>query len=122
MKNINEYALLICDSNYGVHIPQIVVEEFAPYGLSCPQLFNHQIQTGHFDGFRKFTFDWSDVSEEYVKTLLNGCDEEFYWEAWDNVLNNLKIEIDGEKYHIIENVGAWLIPDECMNQLKDWLI
>jgi hypothetical protein len=62
------------------------------------------------------------VAEEYVKTLLNGCDEEFYWEAWDNVLNNLKIEIDGKKYHIIENVGAWLIPDECMNQLKDWLI
>lgn len=115
MKNINEYALLICDSNYGVHIPQTVANEFAPCGDS-------PYSSGHFSGYMKFTFDWSDVAEESVKILLNGCDEEFYWESWEDVLKNLKIEIDGEKYHIIENVGAWLIPDECMNQLKDWLI
>ena len=122
MKTIEEKAILVCDGYHGVHIPQIVVEEFAPYGFSCPQLFNHQVQTGHFDGFRKFTFDWSNVAEESVKILLNGCDEEFYWEAWDNVRENIKIEVDGEKYHMIQGQDVWLIPDECMDELEEWLI
>lgn len=122
MKTIEEKAILICDSHHGVHIPHLVVEEFAPYGFSCPQLFNHQVITGHLDGYRRFTFDWSDVSKESVKTLLNGCDEEFYWEAWEDVLNNLKIEIDGEEYHMIENEDVWLVPDECMDELEEWLI
>ena len=122
MKNIDEYALLICDSNYGDHIPQTIAREFAPCG-------NSPYSSGHFSGHMKFTFDWSDVDAGDINSLINGyskgCGAEqewFYWEAWANVKKKLKIEVDGEKYHIIENFGAWLIPDECMNQLEDWLI
>ena len=100
MKTIEEKAILICDSHYGVYIPQIVTEEF----------INDE------------RFDWSDVSEESVQTLLKGCDEEFYWESWEDVLDNLKIEIDGEKYHMIQNEDVWLIPDECMDELEEWMI
>ena len=100
MKTIEEKAILICDSHHGIHIPQIVTEEF----------INDE------------RFDWSDVSKESVKTLLNGCDEEFYWESWEDVLNNLKIEIDGEPYHMIQNQDVWLIPDECMDELEEWMI
>lgn len=115
MKKIEEKAILICEGNNGVHIPQIVANEFAPFGGSSQC-------TGHFDGFKKFTFDWSEVSEESVQTLLKGCDEEFYWESWEDVLDNLKIEIDGEKYHMIQNKDVWLIPDECMDELEEWII
>lgn len=122
MKTIEESAILICDGYHGVYIPQIVTEEFAPFGVSSQC-------TGHFDGFRKFTFDWSDVSEESVETLLNTPRytnnrdyEESYWEAWEDVLNNVKIEIDGEKYHMIQNEDVWLIPDECMDELEEFII
>ena len=115
MKTIEEKAILIRDSHHGVYIPHLVANEFAPFGGSSQC-------TGHFDGFRRFIFDWSDVSEESVQTLLNGCDEEFYWESWEDVLNNLKIEIDGETYHMIQNQDVWLVPDECMDELEEWII
>lgn len=100
MKTIEKKAILIRDSHHGVYIPHIVTEAF----------INDE------------RFDWSDVSDESVKTLLNGCDEEFYWESWEDVLNNLKIEVDGEPYHMIQNQDVWLIPDECMDELEEWMI
>ena len=115
MKTIEEKAILIRDSHHGVYIPHLVANEFAPCG-------NSPYSSGHFNGFRKFTFDWSDVAEESVKILLNGCDEEFYWEAWEDVLDNLKIEIDGEPYRMIQNQDVWLIPEECMDELEEWII
>lgn len=126
MKTIEEKAILICDSHHGVHIPQIVAENFAPIGFS----FGGSSQcTGHLDGYRRFTFDWSDVPRESVETLLStprytnsGYYEESYWESWEDVLNNLKIEIDGETYHMIQNEDVWLIPDECMDELEEWII
>lgn len=107
MKTIEEKAILICDSQYGVYIPQIVIDEF----------------------INEEEFDWSDVSEESVETLLNTPRytnnrdyEESYWEAWEDVLNNVKIEIDGIPYHMIQNQDVFLIPDECMDELEEWII
>ena len=122
MKTIEEKAILICDGYHGVHIPHLVANEFAPFGSSSQC-------TGHLDGFRKFTFNWSDVPRESVETLLstprytnNNDYEESYWEAWEDVLNNLEIEVDGEKYHMIQNQDVWLIPNECMDELEEWMI
>lgn len=106
MKTIEEKAILICDSHYGVYIPQIVTEEF----------INDE------------RFDWSDVSEESVLNLQHGFallkhgHHDEYWESWEDVLDNLKIEIDGEPYHMIQNQDVWLIPDECMDELEEWII
>ena len=121
MKTIEEKAILIREGHHGVHIPHLVANEFAPFGGSSQC-------TGHFDGFKKFTFDWSDVSEESVLNLQHGFallkhgHHDEYWESWEDVLDNLKIEIDGEPYHMIQNQDVWLIPDECMDELEEWII
>ncbi len=114
MKTIEEKAILICDSHHGVHIPRLVTKML----LENDKWFSS-------DGYRMnsdIKYDWSDVWEASVITLLNGCDEEFYWEAWEDVLDNLKIEIDGIPYHMIQNQDVWLIPDECMDELEEWII
>jgi hypothetical protein len=121
MKTIEEKAILICDGAMGIHIPHLVTKML----LENDKWFSS-------DGYRMnsdIKYDWSDVPKESVETLLNtprytnmGYYEESYWESWEDVLNNLKIEIDGETYHMIQNQDVWLIPDECMDELEEWII
>lgn len=35
-------------------------------------------------------FDWANIDTEDAKVCGNGPDEEWYWEAWDNILNNAR--------------------------------
>ena len=83
------------------------------------------------DGYRMnsdIKYDWSDVSEFSILSLKNWellfkhNEYDAYWRCWEDVLDNLKIEIDGEKYHMIQNQDVWLIPDECMDELEEWII
>ena len=114
MKTIEEKAILICEGNNGVHIPHLVTNVL----LRNDKWFSS-------DGYRMnsdIKYDWSDVSEESLKTLPKGCDEEFYWESWEDVLNNLKIEIDGIPYRMIQNQDVWLIREDCMDELEEWII
>lgn len=53
---------IIFDSHRGVYIPQ-----------AFAQFCNPQ--------------KWG-ISEDTLRTLLNGPDTDFYWEAWDSVLNS----------------------------------
>jgi len=106
MKTIEEKAILICDGYHGVHIPHLVVRMF---------IENDWLHM-NFNRPSDIRYDWSDVAEESVNTLLNGCDEEFYWESWEDVLDNLKIEIDGEPYRMLQNQDVWLIPEDCMDE------
>jgi hypothetical protein len=45
-------------------------------GIYIPQDF-----CNGFDG-------WEGIDEQDKNTCLNGPDEEWYWEAWDNILQN----------------------------------
>ena len=118
MKTIEEKAILICDGYHGVHIPKLVVRMF---------IENDWLHM-NFNRPSDIRYDWSDVSEwsflnlKHGHELLEHNEHDNYWEAWEDVLNNLKIEIDGEPYRMIQNQDVWLIPDECMDELEEWMI
>ena len=120
MKTIEEKAILICDGAMGIHIPHLVTNML----LENDKWFSS-------DGYRMnsdIKYDWSDVSEESVLNLQHGFallkhgHHDEYWESWEDVLDNLKIEIDGEPYRMIQSQDVWLIPDECMDELEEWMI
>lgn len=97
---IENEAILIADSHHGIYIPQLVVKS---------QLNNP-------------LWDWSEVEKEYVQSVINGPDDEFYWDAWDVIESNVIINYNGEKYFLVMNEGLWAVPENCADQLEDWII
>lgn len=103
MKTIENDAVLLCDSHHGVYMPQIVMQ--------------NEINNEHWD--------FSGVSQQNIDLLLkeNSQEDEWYWEAWQDVENNtIIIDEDGTRYYIVCNEDYWLVPEECMEQVEEWLI
>lgn len=96
--NIQEEAVLIMDSHHGVYIPQLIVT----HERNNPQ------------------WDWSKCNEEDIQACINGTEDEWYWEAWNNIEQNVKVFNDkGNEYFLISNEDVWAIPVECVDQLND---
>lgn len=54
----------------------------------------------------------SGVSDEDWQTLEAGPDEEWYWEAWENVLRDAVVTDEhGVKYRVHQDGDCWLIPE-----------
>lgn len=80
-----EGSQLFLDSNRGVYIPRdfaVMVERSNVSGVSAD--------------------DWD--------TLELGPEEEWYWEAWENVLNNAVIEDGGVFFNLHHDGDLWLVP------------
>jgi hypothetical protein len=89
-KVINEPELLV-DDHHGIYVMQVFCKSYAAYITNMEE-----------------------VKEDF-QTCLNGPDDEFYHDAWSNLLDNVKFTNDrGEKY-TIGNLGEsgdlWAIPD-----------
>lgn len=51
------------------------------------------------------------VSPEDI-AILENPDDEYYWEAWGNVLDKAVVTDDkGQKYSVYQDGDCWLIPD-----------
>jgi hypothetical protein len=101
MENIIENrAILFVDSHHGIYSYQFAVEQ--------------AIQSEYFD--------LSDVDQEDINILLNGLENEFYFDSWENFENKIKIVIDNEEYILFTNEDIWLIPVSCIDQLEEWYI
>jgi hypothetical protein len=98
---IQNEAILIADSHHGQYIPQLITKG----ELNNP------------------LWDWSEVSEEDINSLLTGPEDDFYWEAWNNAESQIKITSEeGVKYFLCQNDDLWAIPEDCADQLEDWVI
>lgn len=80
--------LLWLSSARGVYIPRDFVQSFA---------------------------DWTVVHGVGAKTkaiLEAGPDHEWYWEAWEDVLNNATvIDLAGNEFSVYQDGDCWLIPE-----------
>lgn len=93
---------LFSDSNRGVYIPKHFAEEV-----------NHEYVQG------------IDVSllDDLIAMSANGDDG--YWDVWAQVLDNCKIVIDNQTFHLHQDGDLWLVdydnatPDELRNLLGD---
>lgn len=66
---------LLCDSHHGIYIPQIMADRLVSSG-------------------------WKGIDPEDVTTCKDP-DDEWYWEAWDSILNNA--------YYIDEEDQRWFL-------------
>ena len=90
MKTIEDVVLL-ADSHHGVYIPQLVVQQYLEHPM----------------------WDWSEVDQEDIDTVLSGPNDEWYWEAWDSIKDAVKVvDEDGTEYVIVYNEDLWLVPTD----------
>jgi len=88
MTNKPEMLLWLNDSR-GVYIPRDFAKSFADRERSV-----------------------SGIKAEDWAILEAGPEHEWYWEAWDNVLNDAIVTDDkGIKYRVYQDGICWLIPD-----------
>jgi hypothetical protein len=105
MKNskmtIENNAVLIADSHHGIYIPQIVVKS---------ELHNPN-------------WDFEQCSIDDIKSILNGPDDKLYWDAWNNIEQSVKItDNEGTVYFLYQNDDLWAIPEQCAEQIENWMI
>lgn len=50
------------------------------------------------------------ASDEDMATLEAGPDEDWYWEAWVNVLDNATVIDGGTTYDLWQDGDLWLVP------------
>ena len=92
----NDWIEVVVDGGYGVYAPQVFIEKY--------QSRLHGV----------------DVDD--IISLLNGPEDEWYWEAWENVLDNGVLEDDdGNKWRIYQDQDIFIIrhdvPDEVLQDL-----
>jgi len=86
---------ILLDSNRGIYIPQHFAEGFA---MQCT------------DGE-----GWEGISEKDRETLLAGTDADWYWEAWEDVLNCATYtDADGNVWRLYQDGDLFAICDELM--------
>lgn len=88
--NNNQPELLV-DSHHGIYIPQLFCQAYRPYITNFDQ-----------------------VKDDFNICLLNPeC--EHYFDAWDNLINNIELTNDkGEKFtigYLYDESDLWAIPE-----------
>jgi len=91
----NEPILLI-DSHHGIYQPQILAEYIANYKQHgedmARQLFN------------------TIPDKENLLILLDGPENENYFDAFEYIENHCKVIIDGVEWFVCQNEDTWLVP------------
>lgn len=85
MKYDPEQVLCIVDSHHGVYVPQIFARNFS-------------------------IKDPDDVDSENLKRLYNGPEDEYYWEAWESILDLCLITIEGKDYYLHQDGDLFAVP------------
>ena len=78
---------LLIDGNQGIYIPQQFAKQYGQFMLKA--------------GLK-----------EEMQILLNGPDDDLYWQVWDEVIDSLEISIGGIKHTLYENGDLWLIAED----------
>lgn len=67
------------------------------------------------DFVQGFDFEKWGVSKEDADTLAQGPEQEWYWEAWEGVLNTAYFEFEGYTYRLHQDGDLWAYCDELMS-------
>lgn len=100
---MKQTVLLLLSDSRGVYIPQHFAQDFAIVGV---------------DGLEDAPglLAWRGIKPKDVETLRAGPDEEWYWEAWDSVLNNaFWLSEDGWRFTLSQDGDLWALCYEHMS-------
>lgn len=82
-------AIMAIDGRHGIYVPKIFVEQYAQED----NIFN--------------------LHPEDKADILDGPDNDYYWDAWANVVDTCKVAVNGILHAIHEHEGdIWLYQTE----------
>lgn len=84
-------ARLLVSDHHGVHIPQIFAREIVACGVSLSGMDKEKIA-------------------DCLAICRLGADQEWYWEAWDQLQRWLEVDVDGQKHCLYHDGDLWLVP------------
>lgn len=84
--------ILAVDCHHGVYIPKVFVECYAHH------------------------LDMDDKEIAFCVSIIregpDDPDNDFYWEAWDELMSRVSITIEGVKYSLHQDDDLWLVPED----------
>lgn len=100
-------AHLLVSDNHGQYIPQQFVRHFLEYITNSFLLVQ---PNGDFIP----TSIFSDL-----EVVDKGPEQEWYWDAWNNVLDKVRLYYKGTTYHLYQDGDLWAIPVNELNLISD---
>lgn len=79
-----EHAKCIVDSHHGIYIPQVFITDFE---------------------------GWKNIKEEDADILKDGPEHEYYWDAWDTVLQNAYFADGCTIWRLHQDADLFAIPE-----------
>jgi hypothetical protein len=71
-------------------------------GVFIPQYFAESVNRGCLSG----------VTDSDMETLLSGPDTDWYWEAWDSVIDSAVVtDQHGQRWTLYQDGDLWLLPE-----------
>lgn len=93
---MTENAELLLDGNRGIYIPQQFAQHYSQYITNKDEL------------------------AESLNDLLEGPENELYWESWEDVLDNAKLKDYKDRDCILyQDQDLWLIPETELEQIPE---
>jgi hypothetical protein len=74
------------------------------HGVYVPQAFREKFDLALWDGIR----------DNEIEAIEAGPDHEWYWEAWNDILNSATYTQDGDTYRLWQDGDLWAICYERM--------
>ena len=97
MQDLPNTSQLFADSARGVYIPQHFAESV-----------NRDFLSG--------------VNADDLATLESGPDAEWYWEAWESILDNARLtDSTGQVWTLYQDGDLWLVPIDWCDQESCWM-
>jgi hypothetical protein len=95
MKTLKREPEILIDSAHGIYIPQYFAEAY-----------------GTPDNF----YNWGEIKED-IDILLSGPDNEFYWDAYEDLINNAKLKTtDNKESYLYTHEDLWAVPVDYDNE------
>ena len=80
------------------------------HGVYVPQVFAGWVQAILESKTKEVEFIGLDAIDYYV--IQQGPDHEFYWESWENILNNVTILTRGSRWSLEHDEDLWIIEED----------
>lgn len=88
--------------------PELLIDGAA--GVYVPQMFVENFDTLHWH-----------IKPKDEAVLIDGPDNEYYWDAWDEVLAYAYYIYEGKRYSLYQDSDLWAIPDDFDFEKAGWL-
>lgn len=87
---MNNISILVSDA-HGIYVPKVFTEN---YDLSV----------------------WNNIDEDDIATIADGPENEYYWDAWQNILSSAEYKADGKTYTLHQDGDLFAVAYDNLSE------